>query len=77
MLPRTINEVIKTVVQGGARQNREEKKMAEMCVPKEPGGLDEAEPHYGVIVGRAGLQGSGRVQVWPPACKEGRGSGLH
>ncbi|CAK6445187.1 unnamed protein product [Pipistrellus nathusii] len=35
-VPRTIHEVIKTVVQGGAGQNREEKKMAEMCIPKEP-----------------------------------------
>ncbi|XP_036306269.2 CD209 antigen-like protein C isoform X10 [Pipistrellus kuhlii] len=36
-VPRTIHEVIKTEVQGGAGQNREAKKMAEMFIPKEPG----------------------------------------
>ncbi|XP_036306264.2 CD209 antigen-like protein C isoform X5 [Pipistrellus kuhlii] len=35
-VPRTIHEVIKTEVQGGAGQNREAKKMAEMFIPKEP-----------------------------------------
>lgn len=30
-----------------------------MCDPKEPGGLDEAGPHSGVMVARAELQGPG------------------
>lgn len=76
-LPRTIHEVIKTVVQGGAGQNREEKKMAEICVPKEPGGLDEAEPPLwgnggeGRALGSWGSPGlasslQGGERVWSP-----------
>lgn len=33
-------------------------------------------PHSGVMVGMAGLQGPGGVQVWTLAFREGRGSGL-
>lgn len=44
-----IHEVIKIIFQGEAGQkNRKKKRMAEMCVPKEPDGPDEATlPFWG------------------------------
>lgn len=44
-LQREIRGVIKTIVQRGVRKrDREERRMAEMCNPKEPGGSGEAGP---------------------------------
>lgn len=47
-----------------------------MYDPKEPGDPHEDGPHSGVMVGMAGLQRPGEVQVWTLAFREGRGSGL-